>query len=183
MIPCYSKENTLRKLLWTFKHNPTIRSKVIGHFSQYFGLVGGTTRTSRDSTQLQEKQPMETTLKIRGWWVGSQVIDLLSRYSSRVVGMPKQTSSACSSDSMLLQGKQPTETRLKLWVRSNGRIKSYGPFQQVLWSRRWYDPNGHRRRGVGIPHSTRKTSYGNSSKILVRSNGRIKSYRHFDSVL
>jgi hypothetical protein len=72
--------------------------------------------------------------------VGSKVIDLLSRYSGRLVGTPKRMSSACSGDSMLLNGKQPTETPLKIWAPSNGRIKSYGSFQPVLWSRRWYAP-------------------------------------------
>jgi hypothetical protein len=59
---------------------------------------------------------------------------------------------------MLLQEKQPTETLLKILARSNGRIKSYGPFQLVLWSCRWYDPNGHHRRGVGFPRYAKENS-------------------------
>jgi len=46
---------------------------------------------------------------------------------------------------MILKGKQPTETPLKIYARSNGRIKSYGPFEPVLLSRRWYNPNGPER--------------------------------------
>jgi len=60
--------------------------------------------------------------------VGSKVIDLLSRNSGRGGGTPQRTSSAWRSDSMQLQGKQPTETPLKIWVRTNSRIKTYGPF-------------------------------------------------------
>jgi hypothetical protein len=116
VIPRYSKENSLRKLLKTFGRDPTI---------------------------------------------GSKVMDLFSRYGGRVGGTPQRTSSACSSDSMLLQGKKPTETPLKHWARSNGRIKSYGPFQPVLWTRRWYDLNGHRRRGVGIPRYYSKENCNN----------------------
>jgi len=52
---------------------------------------------------------------------------------------------------MLLHGKQPTETPQKIWAQYDGWIKSYGPFQPVFWRSRWYDPNGHRQRGVGIP--------------------------------
>jgi hypothetical protein len=59
---------------------------------------------------------------------------------------------------MLLHGKQPTETPLKILARSNGRIKSYGPFEPVLWSRRWYDPNGQHQRGVGIPCYSKENS-------------------------
>jgi hypothetical protein len=59
---------------------------------------------------------------------------------------------------MLLQEKQPTENPLKIWARSNGWIKSYGPFQPVLQSSLWYDPNGHRRRGVGIPCYSKENS-------------------------
>jgi hypothetical protein len=68
---------------------------------------------------------------------------------------------------MLLKGKQPMETPLKLWARYNGRIKSYEPFQPVFWSHRWYDPNGHRRHGVGFLATLRKIAYGNTSKNLV----------------
>jgi hypothetical protein len=32
------------------------------------------------------------------------------------------------------QGKQPSKTPVKIWVRSNGRIKSYGPLEEVLYS-------------------------------------------------
>jgi hypothetical protein len=59
---------------------------------------------------------------------------------------------------MLLQGKQPTETPLKLLAQSNGWINSYGPFQPVLQSSRWYDPNKQRRRRVGIPSYSKENS-------------------------
>jgi hypothetical protein len=59
---------------------------------------------------------------------------------------------------MLLQGKQPTETPLKILARSNSRIKNYGPFQPVLQSGRWYDPNAHHRRGVGSPCYSKENS-------------------------
>ena len=85
-------------------------------------------------------------------------MDLFSRYSVASVVRPERTSSAWSRESMLLQGIQPTETPLKIWVRSHGRIKSYGLFQPVLQSRRWYDPNGHRRRGVRIPRYFKENS-------------------------
>jgi hypothetical protein len=51
---------------------------------------------------------------------------------------PERTSSAWSSDSMLLHGIQYTETALKFWARYNSRIKSYRPFEAVLWSCRWF---------------------------------------------
>jgi hypothetical protein len=66
---------------------------------------------------------------------------------------------------MLRQGKKPTETPLKFWALSNGRIKSYCPFQTVLWSRRWYDPNGHRQHGVGIPCYSKEN---NQLKLLYK---------------
>jgi len=72
--------------------------------------------------------------------VGSKVINLLSRYSGRGKGTPQRTSSAWRSDSMLLQGKQLMETPLKFWAWYNSRIKSYRPFEAVLWSCRWYAP-------------------------------------------
>jgi hypothetical protein len=46
--------------------------------------------------------------------VESKVIDMLSRYSGRVGGMPQQTSFAYNSDFMLLQGKQPAKTPLTI---------------------------------------------------------------------
>jgi len=85
-------------------------------------------------------------------------MDLFSRYSVASVVRPERTSSAWSRESMLLQGIQPTETPLKIWVRSHGQIKSYGPFQPVLQSRRWYDPNGHRQRGIAIPCNSKEYS-------------------------
>jgi hypothetical protein len=85
---------------------------------------------------------------------------------------PELTSSAWSRDSTLLQGKQPTETPLKIWARSNYQIKSYEPFQQVLLSRRWYDPNGHRRRGVRSPRYSKEN---NLQKLL-------QNFRHDPTV-
>jgi hypothetical protein len=45
-----------------------------------------------------------------------------------------ETCSSPSSDSMLPHGKQLPETTVKIWERSNGRIKSYNPFELLLWS-------------------------------------------------
>ena len=87
---------------------------------------------------LQEKQPPERPLKLSAQSNG-RIENLWIFSAGTVVAsvvQPEQTSSAWSRDSTLLQGKQPTETPLKIWVRSNGRIKTYGPFQLVLWSRR-----------------------------------------------
>ena len=93
-------------------------------------------------------------------------MDLFSRYCGRVGCTPQRTSSTWSRDSTLLQGKQPTKTPLKICARSNGGIKSYRPFETVLWSRRWYAPTDV----VGVQqrfHATRrKTAYGKSSKNL-----------------
>jgi len=69
---------------------------------------------------------------------------------------------------MLVKGKQPTKTPPKICARSNGSIKSYGPSEPVLWSSQWYDPNGHRRRGVGIPCY----SMENSLRKLLKKFGR-----------
>ena len=103
----------------------------------------------------------------------------MSRYSGRVIGTPQRTSSACSCVSMLLQRKQPMETPLKIWARSNGRIKSYGPFQPILWSRRWYV----RTDFVSVEwrfHATpTKTAYENSYKIfgaIQRSDQKLSSF-------
>ena len=38
-----------------------------------------------------------------------------------------------SSDFITIQGKQPPETPEKIWEQSNGRIKSYGSFESLLW--------------------------------------------------
>jgi hypothetical protein len=69
---------------------------------------------------------------------------------------------------MLLQGKQPTETPLKIWASSHGQIKSYEPFKPALCARWWYDPNGQRQRGVGIPCYSKE----NSLRKLLEKFGR-----------
>jgi len=51
-------------------------------------------------------------------------------------------------------------------MRSNGRIKSYVPFEHVLWSYRWNAPTnivGMQKRFHATP---RKTAYEKSSKTL-----------------
>jgi hypothetical protein len=85
-------------------------------------------------------------------------MDLFSRYFGRIGGTPQRTSSAWSRDSPQLQGKQPTDTPLKMWARFNDHIKSDGSFQLVLWSHKWYDPNGHCRRVVAIPRYSKENS-------------------------
>jgi hypothetical protein len=71
------------------------------------------------------------------------------------------------------QRKQPPKTHVKIWARSNGRIKSYGPLEPVLYS----GPTRHHRCNMAI--SLRRK--GNKpletpGNIWPRSNGRIKSY-------
>jgi hypothetical protein len=58
------------------------------------------------------------------------------------------TSDSPSSDPHLLEGKRLLKTPVKIEGRSNGRIKSYGHFEPVLWSRATRPPP-HR---VAIPH-------------------------------
>ena len=114
-------------------------------------------------------------------------MDPLIRYSSRVGGTGRPDSvvgvanrfhaTACKTVS-----GNSCKTILE---RSNGRINSYGPFDQVLLSGRWYGPTGHRRRrGKPIPCNSMSNSLRKLVKtILERSNGRIYSYGPFDPVL
>ena len=68
--------------------------------------------------------------------------------------------------------------------RSNGRIYSYGPFDRVLVSCRWYGRIGHRRRSVPIPRYSMENNLRKLVEtILERSNGRIYSDGPFDRVL
>ena len=81
-------------------------------------------------------------------------MDLLIRYFGRVGGMGR-------SDSVVGVVNRFHATPCKtasgnscktILERSNGRIYSYGPFDPVLWSGRWYGPTGQRRRrGKPIP--------------------------------
>ena len=114
------------------------------------------------------------------WTFSASILD------ESVVG-PERTSLAWSRKSMLLQGKQPMETPLKICARSNGRIKSYGPIEPVLLSRRWYDLNGPERTQSTWSRDSMllqgKQSTETPLNIWARSNGRNKSYRPFDPVL
>jgi hypothetical protein len=38
-IPCYQKENSLRKLMLKFEHDPTVGSKVRALLSRYSGVA------------------------------------------------------------------------------------------------------------------------------------------------
>ena len=145
-IPCYSKEraygNSSKTLsaiqlsdqkLWTFSAGILVAA------------VGRPERTSstwsRDSRPLQGKQPTKTP---RTFELDPTVDQKLWTFSAgTAVGSavrPERTSSVWSRDSTILQGKQPTKTPLKFWARFIGRIKSYRPFEPVLWSRRWDAP-------------------------------------------
>jgi len=82
--------------------------------------------------------------------------------------------------SHLLQGKQLPETPVKIWGLSNGRIKSYGPFEPVLSSSATSPPL-HR---VAIPHLLQEKHHPETHvNIYGRSYGRIKSYGPFEPVL
>ena len=81
-------------------------------------------------------------------------MDLLIRYSNLVGGTTRPDSvggganrfhaTPCKTDS--------GNSCKAILDRSNGRIYSYGPFDPVLWSGRWYGPTGQRRRqGKPIP--------------------------------
>jgi hypothetical protein len=68
--------------------------------------------------------------------------------------------------------KGPPETPVKFWSRSDGRIKSYRPFEPLLLPAATRPP----AHPVSIPHPLyRKRASGNSCKIYSRSNGRVKS--------
>jgi hypothetical protein len=126
-------------------------------FNRYYGGVGGTTRTDivgveQGFNATPRKRASENSFKNLGAIQRSneKLSTFLAGTVVASVVRPERTSSAWCSDSMLLQEIKPREAPLKFWERYNGRIKSYCPFQLVLWSRRWYDPNEHRRRGVAI---------------------------------
>ena len=102
-------------------------------------------------------------------------MDLLIRYSHRVGGTARP-------DIVVVQYRfyaTPCKNSLRKLVetileRSNGRIYSYGPFDPVLVSGRWYGPTGHRRGAVPIlrysmqkqPSKTR----GNNFRPIQRSD-------------
>jgi len=87
-----------------------------------------------------------------------------------------KTSSSTSRDSMGSTRKRTPETTVKHWARSNGRIKSYGPFQLLFRSGAKKPPI----QGVGIPWVIQgKRSLKTTVKLSWRSNSRIKSYGPF----
>jgi len=87
-----------------------------------------------------------------------------------------KTSYSLSRHSIRNTRKRPPETTVKLWARSNGRIKSYGPFQLLFRSRATRPPI-HR---VGIPWVIQwKRPPETTVKLSWRSNGRIKSFGPF----
>jgi hypothetical protein len=63
-----------------------------------------------------------------------------------------ETSASPSSDSTSTARKTEFETLVKICGRSNGQIKSYGPFEPVRWSRALRPPP-HR---VAIPHQLKE---------------------------
>ena len=80
------------------------------------------------------------------------------------VGIPK-----------VLQGKRAPETIVKFWARSNGRIKSYGPFQLLF---NWRDNTSSYTSWDSIDTS-RKRGSGNNCKTLTAIQQRIKCYGPF----
>jgi len=90
------------------------------------------------------------------------------------------TSASSSSDSTSTTRKTASRNSCKIWGRSNGRIKSYGPFEPVLWSRATIPPH-HR---VAIPHLLLgKQRPETPVKFWGRSNNRIKSFGPLEPVL
>ena len=89
-----SMENSLRKLVKTFEHDPTIGSLDTDLLSRYCGPVGGMAQTgSRWRVVPIPQNSMENSLQKhvkkceREPTVGSLDMDLLIRYSSPVNGM------------------------------------------------------------------------------------------------
>jgi hypothetical protein len=78
---------------------------------------------------------------------------------------------------LLLQGKRCPQTPVKISGRPIGGIKSYGPFEPLLWSRA-KSPLPHR---VANPHLLQgKWRPETPVKFWGRSNSRIKSYGPFE---
>jgi hypothetical protein len=97
----------------------------------------------------------------------------LRPFRTRTLVRSAETSSSPTSDSKSTSRKQRLETPIKLGGRSNGRIKSYCPFEPVCRSRAKRPPH----HPVVIPHIILgKRRPETPLKILERSNGRIKSY-------
>jgi hypothetical protein len=91
-----------------------------------------------------------------------------------------ETSTSPSTDSTSTPRKTASGNSSKILRVIHDRIKSYGPFEQVLWCGETRPPL-HRQ---AIPHLL----HGNLRpetpvKIWWRSNGRIKSYSPFEPVL
>jgi hypothetical protein len=90
-----------------------------------------------------------------------------------------ENSTSPSSDSTSTPRKTVSINSSKIWGRSNGRIKSYCPFEPVLWSGASTPPPPR----VAIPHLLQgKQRPETPVKIWVRSKGRIKSYSPFKPV-
>jgi len=87
-----------------------------------------------------------------------------------------KTSSWTSRDSIGTTRKTASWNSCKIWARSNGRIKSYGPFQLLF---RYGAPRPPLQR-VGIPNVLQgKQPLETTVKIWARSNCRIKSFGPF----
>jgi hypothetical protein len=141
-----------------------VGSTIMEMLSRYSSHVRGTTRTDVVDVEYQfHATPRKTAnrnsskhlsaiprldQKLWTFWAGTLVESVVQ---------PERTSSAWSSDSMLLLGKHPTNT-LKIWALSNDRIKSYGPFELVLWLCWCNTPNGLRKCGVAIPSYFKENS-------------------------
>jgi hypothetical protein len=133
--------------------------------NRYCSRVGGTTRTDIVGVQ----KGFHATPRKTAYGKSSKTLSAIQLTDQKLWTFsagtmvasevrPERKSSAWSRDSPQLQGKQPTDTPLNIWERFNGRIKSDGSFQLVLWSREWYNPNVHRRCGVGIPRYSKENS-------------------------
>ena len=85
-------------------------------------------------------------------------MDLLIRHSYRVVVTARPDIVVVQYRFHSSPCKTASENSWKQFERSNGRIYSYGPFDRVLVSSRWYGPTGHRRRAVPIPRYSMENS-------------------------
>jgi hypothetical protein len=101
--------------------------------------------TSRDSTGSPRKRASGNYCKYLSAIQRSD--KKLWRFSVVISVGRHKTSSSTSRDSIGSPRKRPPETTVNIWARSNGRIKSYGPFQLLFRSRTTRPPF----QQVGIP--------------------------------
>jgi hypothetical protein len=99
-------------------------------------------------------------------------MNLFSSYSS----LARQGLLFHQLDSIGTSRKTASATTVILWAGSNGRIKSYGTFQLLFWSRTTRPP----LQRVGIPYVVQENRLPETTvNIWAQSNTRIKSYGAF----